>query len=203
MVERVRDGIARPADVSAPADRDPRVERSRRLIAEATLAELGEVGYGAMTIESIAKRAGVGKATVYRHWNGKLDLVESALDLLREEMVVPTDGTVRERITALLEWLAGYLCDSTLSTCMPALVSASQYDDSVRQFHHRYSSARRQVLIDLLADGVANGELPADLDVGLTAETLVGPLFYRRLMTPEPLPSTRVADVVRLVLGDP
>ncbi len=185
-----------------PAGPDPRVERSRRLIGQAVLDELGEVGYGAMTIESVARRAGVGKATIYRHWHGKLDLVESALDLLREDMVVPAEGSVRERVTALLEWLAEYLRDSTLSTCMPALVSAAQYDESVRDFHHRYSTARRQVLIDLLDEGVAAGELPADLDTQLTAETLVGPLFYRRLMTPTPLPAEQVSDVVRLVLGE-
>jgi TetR/AcrR family transcriptional regulator of autoinduction and epiphytic fitness len=183
-----------------PAEPDPRVERSRRLIGRATLAELAEVGYGAMTIESIAKRAGVGKATVYRHWTGKLDLVASALELAKEELAVPAEGTVRERVTALLESLADHLRDSTLASCMPALVSASQYDESVREFHHRYASARRQVLIDLLHDGIATGELPADLDAELTAETLVGPLFYCRLMTP--LPRERVRDVVRLVLGD-
>jgi AcrR family transcriptional regulator len=189
--------------VTDPAERDPRVERSRRVIAEATLAELGEVGYGAMTIESIARRAKVGKATIYRHWHGKLDLVESALDLLREEMVVPEDGTVRERVTALLERLADHLRDSTLSTCMPALVSAAQYDESVRDFHYRFTNARRRVLIDLLDEGVATGALPADLDTELTAVTLVGPIFYHRLMTPTPLPPERVHEVVRLVLGDP
>ena len=178
--------------VTEPAECDPRVERSRRVIAEATLAELGEVGYGAMTIESIARRAKVGKATIYRHWQGKLDLVESALDLLRDEMVVPENGrTVRERVTALLEGLADHLRDSTLSTCMPALVSAAQYDESVRDFHYRFTNARRRVLIDLLDEGVSTGELPADLDTELTAVTLVGPLFYHRLMTPTPLPPAR------------
>src|SRR4029450_13783209 len=53
---------------------DPRVERSRRVILEATLGELGEVGYGTLTIEAVAARAGVGKSTIYRHWPGKLEL---------------------------------------------------------------------------------------------------------------------------------
>ena len=47
---------------------DPRIERSRSIILEASLQELGEVGYGAFTIESVAARAGVGKSTIYRHW---------------------------------------------------------------------------------------------------------------------------------------
>ena len=66
-----------------PIDQDPRIERSRRVILEAALAELGEVGYGALTIESVAARAGVGKSTIYRHWSGKLNLVEDAFRTLK------------------------------------------------------------------------------------------------------------------------
>ncbi len=51
---------------------DPRIERTRRVVLEATLDELASVGYGALTVESVARRAGVGKATMYRHWAGKL-----------------------------------------------------------------------------------------------------------------------------------
>src|SRR5205807_9252928 len=63
-------------------EQDPRIERSRRVILEAALAELGEAGYGALTIESVAPRAGVGKSTIYRHWSGKLTLVEDAFRTL-------------------------------------------------------------------------------------------------------------------------
>ncbi|MGI9646037.1 MAG: TetR/AcrR family transcriptional regulator [Ilumatobacteraceae bacterium] len=181
-------------------DLDPRVERSRKVICDATLDELADVGYGAMTIESIAKRAGVGKATIYRHWNGKLDLVESALDGLKADMVVPAEGTARERITALLVWLAGYLADSRLSSCMPAMVSAAQYDDAVRAFHHRFTAERRQVMIEIVEDGIRSGEFPADWEPQLVAEALAGPLFYRRLMTPAPFPPDEVDRIVALVL---
>jgi len=190
----------RDADVAV----DPRVERSRRLICSAAIAEMADVGYGAMTIESIAKRAGVGKATVYRHWAGKLDLVESALELLRADMTVPEEGTVRERITAVVTWLAGHLADSGsgASACLPALVSAAQYDDSVRDFHHRFSAERRQVLIDLIDEGRSNGEVDPAVDARLVAETLVGPLFYRRMLTAEPFPPDEVSAIVDLVLGE-
>ena len=180
---------------------DPRVERSRQVICDATLDELAQVGYGAMTIESIANRAGVGKATIYRHWNGKLDLVESALDHLKADMVVPAEGTARERITALLGWLARYLADSRLSSCLPAMVSAAQYDDAVRAFHHRFTAERRQVMVELVEDGIRGGEFPSDWDPQLVAEALAGPLFYRRLMTPSPYPPDEVDEIVALVLG--
>lgn len=181
---------------------DPRVERSRRLICSAAIAEMAEVGYGAMTIESIARRAGVGKATVYRHWDGKLGIVESALNQLEADIAVPTDGSVRDRVVAMLRSLADFLAGgSGESPCLPALVSAAQYDDSVRDIHHRFSAARRQVFIDLIDEGRSTGEISALADSRLVTEALVGPLFYRRMLTPEPYPPDEVGAIVDLVLG--
>jgi TetR/AcrR family transcriptional regulator of autoinduction and epiphytic fitness len=180
---------------------DPRVERSRRAILEATLAELGEVGYGAMTIESVAARAGVGKATVYRHWSGKLDLIESALDELKHDIVVPDVGTSRERIVVFLRGLAAHIGDSTLAACLPALVSASEYDPAVAEFKRRFSQSRRQQLVDLVEAGVAAGEICSDRDAAFVAELLVSPIFFRRLISQEPLGAEHVEAVVDAVLG--
>src|SRR5262245_16989843 len=79
---------------------DPRIERSRRVILEAALEELGAVGYGALTIEGVAARAGVGKSTIYRHWPGKLPLVEDAFRTLKAHAAIPESGPIRERIVA-------------------------------------------------------------------------------------------------------
>jgi AcrR family transcriptional regulator len=180
---------------------DPRVERSQHVILDATLAELAEVGYGAMSIESIAKRAGVGKATVYRHWRGKLDLVESALERLKEGMVTPTEGTARERITEMLAWLVDYMSTPPASECLPAIVSAAQYDESVRAFHLRFTTERRSHFVRALEAGVHAGELPADLDPVFITDALVAPIFYRRLMTDRPFTVGEVDQLVRTVLG--
>jgi AcrR family transcriptional regulator len=86
----------------AAAELDPRVERSRRVILGAVLDELGEVGYGALTIEAVAARAGVGKSTIYRHWPGKLELVEDAFRTLKAPVAVPDQGSLRERVVAVV-----------------------------------------------------------------------------------------------------
>src|SRR5918994_7987408 len=88
------------------AEPDPRVERSRRVILEAVLDELGAVGYGALTIEGVAARAGVGKSTIYRHWGGKLALVEDAFRTLKAQVVVPESGCLRDRVIGMLEQVA-------------------------------------------------------------------------------------------------
>jgi TetR/AcrR family transcriptional regulator, regulator of autoinduction and epiphytic fitness len=182
---------------------DPRIERSRRVISEAVIAEMAEAGYGAMTVEAVAKRAGVSKATIYRQWSGKLGMIEAALDLLKDDMVLDQSAPPRERLTQLLTWLATHLGDPSnpVARCVPALVSASEYDAAVREFHHRFSAARRQVLIDILVEGQVAGEFAASLDTRLTSELLVGPVFYRRLMTGTPFPPSDVPKVVEAVLG--
>ena len=172
-------------DSGAVPEKDPRVERSRRIILEAVLEELGQAGYGAMTIEAVAARAGVGKSTIYRHWPGKLELVEDAFRTLKVPVAVPEFGSLRDRVIDVLEQIACIVENSIYSTCMPALIEASERDPNVRDFHRRFSAERRAVLVDLLRDAVETGELPPATDPELLADALVGPILLRRLMLAE------------------
>jgi TetR/AcrR family transcriptional regulator, regulator of autoinduction and epiphytic fitness len=181
-------------------DQDPRIERSRRVILEAVLVELGLVGYGALTIEAVAARAGVGKSTIYRHWSGKLDLVEDAFRTLKAPVQAPEAGTLRERVVGLLEQVACLVEESTFSACMPALIEAAEHDPQVRDLHIRSSAERRAILVDLLREGVENGELPSDTDPELLGDALVGPILLRRLMLYEPLDPAIVPKLVDQLL---
>jgi len=179
---------------------DPRVERSRRVILEAVLEELGEVGYGAFTIESVAARAGVGKSTIYRHWPGKLALVEDAFRTLKAQALLPETGTLRERVTAFLEQVANLVVESTYSACMPALIDAAERDPQVREFHCAFSAERLVGLVEVLRAGIADGELPAGTDPELIADALVGPIVMRRLMFSQPFDPELVPALVDQVL---
>jgi AcrR family transcriptional regulator len=179
---------------------DPRVERSRRVILEAVLEELGEVGYGPMTIEAVAARAGVGKSTIYRHWPGKLELVEDAFRTLKAAVTVPEGGTFRDRAVGLLHQVAVLVAESTYSACMPALIDAAERDPKVRDFHNRFSAERRAVLVALLREGVEAGELPPGSDPELLADALVGPIVLRRLMMERPCDPDLVPSLVDQVL---
>jgi TetR/AcrR family transcriptional regulator of autoinduction and epiphytic fitness len=184
----------------ALAEKDPRVERSRRVILEAVLEELGEVGYGALTIEAVAARAGVGKSTIYRHWPGKLELVEDAFRTLKASVDVPAEGSLRDRVVAVIEQVACLVEQSTYSTCMPALIDAAERDPKVREFHNRFSAERRAVLVGLLRDAIGTGELPSTADPELLADALVGPILLRRLMLGEPVDPALASALVDQVL---
>lgn len=187
--------------MTPPVGPDPRVERSREVILDATLEELAAVGYGAMTVEGVARRAGVSKATVYRHWEGKLDLVGDTIETLKALVVVPDTDDHRERIRVVVRGVAEHCINSRFSACMPAIIDAAERDASVREFHHRTSTRRREMMIGVLADARDAGNLPPDVDTATLAEMLVAPIFLRRLMTPMPYTLDQVDTLVDTVLA--
>jgi AcrR family transcriptional regulator len=191
------------ATSDAVAEQDPRVERSRRVILEAVLDELGQVGYGALTIEAVAARAGVGKSTIYRHWPGKLELVEDAFRTLKAPVAVPEGGTLRDRVVGIIEQVACLVEESTYSACMPALIEAAERDPNVRDFHSRFSAERRAVLVGVLGDAVEAGELPPSTDPELLADALVGPILLRRLMLAQPVDPAMATAIVDQLLPAP
>ena len=181
---------------------DPRVERSRQVILRAALSELGEAGYGAFAIESVAARAGVAKSTIYRHWPDKVSLIGDAFESAHEHAVPSVEGlTAREGLQRLLRHVAEVVIDSAFSSCIPALIEGAERDPRLREFRNRYSALRRQSLTGLIARGVADGEFRAAVGPELAAHALLGPIFYRRLMTSEPLDPHRVGDLIDMVLG--
>ena len=179
---------------------DPRIERSRRVVLEATVGLIAEAGYGAVTIEAVAARSGVAKSTIYRHWPSRLELINDAFHELKPTVPMPTEGTVRDRLIAFLEHVARNIGTSTWSACLPALIDAAEHDPDARALHCRLTEAGRQSLVDLLEEGVGNGELPTGLDLELLAEALFGPILIRRLMLHEPLDPGQVRHLVDQVV---
>jgi AcrR family transcriptional regulator len=168
----------------------------------AALAELAEVGYGGFTIESVAARARVGKATIYRHWSGKLALIADAFETLNQQpRPAIACGSPRERVRQIVLHVAEAMGDSVFSACVPALVEAAERHPEVRAFLDGYNAQRRQTLIDVLAEGIAVGDFPVRPDPELTALALVGPISYHRLLTSERFDPTRVDDLIDTVLG--
>ncbi len=180
---------------------DPRVERSRLVIFAAALEVLGELGYGGLTIEAVAARAGVGKSTIYRHWSGKLELVEDAIRTLKVVNSLPAVGPVKDQVVEMLQELATNMADSTWSSCLPAIIDAAERDPEVLAIHRRISYQRRQVLVDLLAEGVRRGELQPYADLSLLAESLIGPIVLHRLLLHDPLDPADVPAMVHQLLG--
>jgi TetR/AcrR family transcriptional regulator of autoinduction and epiphytic fitness len=188
--------------LSGEREVDPRIERSRRLILGAALEELGEVGYGGFTIESVAARAGVGKSTIYRHWSDKLALIADAFQTLHEDTLPDIEsGSAREKVARVLRHVAEAVASSTLSSCIPALIDAAERDASLRKFYIRFQKEARQPLIKVIADGVADGSFPSRIDPELAAFALLGTIFFCRLMTSKRFDPKNAQALINAVLG--
>jgi AcrR family transcriptional regulator len=148
-------------------------------IRAAILRLLAEVGYGALTMDAVAAEAGVGKATIYRRWAGKKELVIDALATLNDDLTVarsqlPEDS--RGRILAILTHLTSRDPDSLTGRITPRMMVYSESQpDLYADYFDRVIMPRRRWLHQILRDGVDRGELRPDLDVEVAALALVGP----------------------------
>lgn len=172
------------------------------MILRAALVELSEVGYGVLSIESVARRAKVGKSTIYRHWAGKPALVYDAMESLnRQPGARSPDLSPAARVEQVVRHFAEVSVDPVMSGCMVALIDAAGRDPELRELHHRYSAQRRQTLVRAIADGVAEGAFPEGTDPELASMALVGAVLYGRLMTGRPLGQDRISTLVDQVVG--
>jgi len=188
-----------PALKRAP---DPRIERSRQVILAAALEELGASGYGGFAIESVASRAGVGKSTIYRHWPDKLALIADTFRTLHQEGGPDlATGSARDKLRRILAHVADVLASSPFGTCLPAMIDAAERDPALRDFHYRFQSEARKPTVALIAAGIASGDFPADRDPELTAQALLGAIFFRRLMTETRFAPEEAGALLDSVLG--
>jgi AcrR family transcriptional regulator len=178
---------------------DPRVVRSRRLVLESAVAVLAETGYGAFTIDAVARRSGVARSTIYRQWSGRAELIDAALNTLnvQPEEPVDTPTQARDAVRNLLHHLDVGLNEGPVAACLPALIDGAERDPAIRRLHHEQNARRRARLA--AAIGEATGE-PADAD--LLAHALAGAVMYARLMTGHRLDSQELDRLVASVLGE-
>jgi len=164
----------------------PRSQESHEAIIRATLELLLEAGYGSLTMEAVRTRSGVGKATIYRRWASKAELVRDAIVYLHEEFDVPDTGSLRGDYAAIAQLVR----DSTrragpgAAMVMPRLLAESANDRELYEiFYANLVGPRRKALGDLLQRAVDRGEIRADVDLELMIDLFAGPAVYRLLIT--------------------
>ncbi|MEU2184248.1 TetR/AcrR family transcriptional regulator [Streptomyces thermolilacinus] len=150
-------------------------------IRAAVFEELAAVGFARMSIEGIARRAGVGKTAVYRRWKSKLSLV---LDLLTafavEGLPAPATGSLYGDVRALLEVAAHALRHPVASQVIPdLLVEASRHPEITEAVRATLLDSQRGVVAQVVRDAVARGELDPGADADRALDLVVGPLYWR------------------------
>ena len=193
-------------EAAAPPTRRgrPRSQERRSAILAAAADLLLEHGLAAMSVDAVAERAGVSKATIYRWWASKELL---AVDALYAEWAAASPpqqrpaGSLPAELVALLSPWVRLVGKRPYARVIAGLVAAAASDPAfAEEYRARFVQPRRDQARALFARAVERGEIPADTDVELALDLLYGPIYHRLLHGHAPLNERFVRDVVTAVL---
>lgn len=182
-----------------PGDGGPcagRPARAEARILEATLEELAANGFDGLTVEGIAAAACVGRATIYRHWPTRADLVMAAVRSVKARPPIATSGSLREDLVTVTTGLATALRTTPFGTILPALIEAARRDEELEVLHRVLIDERRAEARTLVDAAVERGELDVGVDADLLLDAVVGPVFYRHLVRREGTSAEEVEAIV-------
>lgn len=172
-------------------------------IRRALMQELAAVGYGRLSIEAVARRAGVSKTAIYRRWNSKLDLVLEIVAAAAHGKLPALDtGTLRGDLTLLFHAVAHALRHPLASQIIPDLLAEAARNPSIDATLREVLHARQQDIGGrLVSRAVQRGELPADTDPDAAIDLIVGPLYWRLAIARLPLTDSYLERLVESVVA--
>ena len=164
-------------DIRAPGrPRDARVDQR---ILDAALDLFLEDGFDAMSIESVAERAGVGKTTIYRRWQSKEELVLATVDTLYEGMEIPDTGDVRAELTNVVKHMHELIRNTRAGRVLPRMASELARGTPLGNAYMRNVMAPRLAALGAaLRRAEDRGDLRDDLDVEIAVASIVGPMMF-------------------------
>jgi AcrR family transcriptional regulator len=188
---------AAPSKESGADKVDGRVRRSRDRVLTTTFELLGESGVGGFTVDEVARRSGVAKTTIYRHWPSREALVIDACSRISDEQEVPDTGSLEGDITAILTNIGHLLGTARWSSVLPSIVDVAERDPQFADIHRRIQHGHAAPLREVIDRAAGRGEIAATADRSTMIAGLMGPLFYRRWFSREPIDERFVKRIVR------
>ena len=170
-------------------------------ILDAVMAGLAEHGFRGLTMDGVARRAGVGKSAIYRRWPSKVEMTAEALRTLSvSAAAVPDTGSLDGDLLALLTEIRSWLDDSRIRRVYPDLLAEAQRNpvlaEALMDYVGRPRRARAQVVLDRAAE---RGELAAAADQDLMLDALAALVFWRLIALSRPATDEHLRRVARLI----
>lgn len=179
--------------------RDPAVGDA---ILSATLDVLTRDGYGRLSVDGIAAQAGVSKATIYRRWASRQELIVAAAQHLSATVPVPDTGDIHADLTAIVDELVRLFGAPNTDRLVAALVCGMADDPQLATaFRDGFLSVRRDATRTVLERARDRGEIAEDLDVDTAIDLLASPLYYRLLITGGSIDEGFARQIVDAVLA--
>ncbi|MFC0598942.1 TetR/AcrR family transcriptional regulator [Streptomyces palmae] len=179
-----------------------RTARTRSAVRDAVLTGLGEHGYPGLTVEYVAEHSGVHKTTLYRRWGGVEGLVADALDLAGEDSWAPPDtGSLAGDLRALAHEVVETFGAPARAAAPTAFVAAAFQSERAAGALRAFYAERFARCAPILRRAVERGELPPGSDAGAVARAVSAPLFFRALVTREPLEAAHADQAAAAALA--
>ena len=181
----------------------PRSERARQAILQAAADMLLDEGMARVSMDAVAERAGVSKATIYRWWPSKERLALEALVEWTGTGSSPRDtGSLRGDLLALVQPWVREIRRRPFGRVIAALVTEARSNaDFAEEYRRHFVEQRRVPMRAAFERAIARGEAPADLDVEVALDLIYGPIYHRLLHGHAPLTERSATSVIDLALG--
>jgi AcrR family transcriptional regulator len=158
----------------------PRSEQAEQAIIEATLDLFAEQGFEGACVEAVAARAGVGKATIYRRWPNKEELLLAAFGSLKSPFPEPEGVSVRDDLLAMVEVMCADKADPRKARRYALLLGEGEkYPRLMARYKETVVEPRREAMRAVIRRGIQTGELRPDTDVEIAMLTLTGVIMAR------------------------
>ncbi|WP_307872829.1 TetR/AcrR family transcriptional regulator [Paractinoplanes ovalisporus] len=150
-------------------------------IRDAVMHELAEVGYGRLSIEAVARRAGVGKTAIYRRWSNKLEMVlEIVSDVAGRSVPLPDTGSFAGDLQLIMMIVSRALQHRIASQIIPDLMAEAARNPQIAETLQKALRTHQQAVGEkLVGQAVARGELPEGTDPDVAVDLILGPLYWR------------------------
>ncbi|GIH14805.1 TetR/AcrR family transcriptional regulator [Rugosimonospora africana] len=197
-----------PAETGAgiparPARGRPRSDRAHQAVVDAAGDVLMERGMAGFTMEAVATRARVSKATLYKWWPSRSAVaIDGFFARVRESVSVPETASTEQALLFQVDALRELFAHTACGPLMRSLAGQAQSDPDIGDaLRERWLGPRRAVSERILRDGIAAGAIRADIDVAVTLDQLFGPLYYRLFFGHEPLTAELARQLVAQVMA--
>jgi len=192
----------RPSPSPESATRpDPRVVRSHKAVLEATFELLYETGAGGFSVDEVARRSGVAKTTIYRHWPSREALVIDACSQITSEQEIPDTGSLSGDLVAILTFIADQLQTANWAPVLPSIVDLAEREPRFADVHSRIQHGHAAPLREVLQRAIDADQLSAEADLPTIVAGLLGPLFYRRWFSREAIDQRFIETIVERALS--
>jgi AcrR family transcriptional regulator len=156
---------------------------------------------GGFSVDEVARRSGVAKTTIYRHWPTREALVVDTCSQLSAEQPIPDTGSLEGDLTAILTNIAHLLQTANWSAVLPSIIDSAERDPEFAELVSQIQRGHAAPLREALQRATSKGELPARTDLSTTVAALLGPLFYRRWFSREPIDDEFVYATIKRAIA--